>query len=269
MDKFILKIKVLFLLLCVLIVLSVWGGSIILKRSEHAKLDYLTKYLSYLKYKIEYQGFNPLFAETTSASFTPKIYSASNDKSESIPIIFYGNINNKNNAITENEILNSLKNQMFALKKAGYETINSNELYKFTHGEIGLPPKSFVLTFEDQNNKNYEFASPILKAIGYDTIIFTEYDPTAKNKNQTEQLLNSGKWEIKTSPDSEKYGPYLMAPLSEEYLLMHKSWLRDKNRLETNEEFDQRIKNNTEQTKITLMENLGIDASLFISANQN
>ncbi|MGD6969106.1 polysaccharide deacetylase family protein [Rossellomorea vietnamensis] len=53
------------------------------------------------------------------------------------------------------------------LHENGYETLTLKELYAFLNGEIDVPDKSVVLTFDDGFKDNYEEAYPIMKKYGF------------------------------------------------------------------------------------------------------
>ena len=73
--------------------------------------------------------------------------SAGNQQSElaakSIPVLLYHGIIDKPDGA--NILLENFKDQMFALKKAGWQTITLDDFYAFMRGEKQMPDKSFLL----------------------------------------------------------------------------------------------------------------------------
>ncbi|WMT39209.1 polysaccharide deacetylase family protein [Paenibacillus sp. D2_2] len=58
------------------------------------------------------------------------------------------------------------------LHDEGYYTATLEELEKYVLGEISLPEKSIVITFDDGYQNNYIYAYPILKKYGFHGTIF-------------------------------------------------------------------------------------------------
>jgi hypothetical protein len=94
-------------------------------------------------------------------------------KASSIPILLYhGVINNPNWQPDGVSIsLDDFRQQMFALKKSGYQTIKLEDYLAFTKGEKELPEKSFILTFDDGRKDSYYPVDPILRVLGYTAVM--------------------------------------------------------------------------------------------------
>lgn len=67
--------------------------------------------------------------------------------------------------------LTGFKKQMEYLCRAGYNTISCLELVEYVNGEISLPDKSFVITFDDGFRDNYE-AIKIANKYGFKSVLF-------------------------------------------------------------------------------------------------
>ena len=68
--------------------------------------------------------------------------------------------------------VNQFDAQMDYLVESGYTSISPEELYKALNGEISLPEKSVLITFDDGYVDNYTNAFPILKYYGLKATIF-------------------------------------------------------------------------------------------------
>lgn len=67
----------------------------------------------------------------------------------------------------------SFKEQMTALKNAGYTTITPYQLNDFMLKKAGLPEKPIMITMDDGYRSNMEIAAPILKELGMNATVFT------------------------------------------------------------------------------------------------
>jgi len=63
------------------------------------------------------------------------------------------------------------KADMKYLKEQGYSTIGLNDLYMYLNGEIELPEKPIIITFDDGYKSNYEYAYPIAKELDMKYVI--------------------------------------------------------------------------------------------------
>ena len=228
-----------FMVVIFAIVLNKYFGVLTLKEIESYVSDYKYKKQreeEYMAYQLELQTLleaAPLEAEIGYAN--------------SVPIINYHGVSDtkyKEDILTEN-----FKNHIFALKAAGYETITLQEFIDFVEGKATLPQKSIMITFDDGLKSSYENATPILEVADYTAVMFiiTKYS-TANGTSyyisldEAKEMLASGVWELQVHANdshddvkisSESYGHYLS----------NKIWLEDKDRVETDEEYQIRVAN--------------------------
>lgn len=57
--------------------------------------------------------------------------------------------------------------QMTALKRRGWHTITAAQLADAMDAGAAIPPKTFVITFDDGRSDGYRYAFPILKRLGF------------------------------------------------------------------------------------------------------
>lgn len=87
-----------------------------------------------------------------------------------ILVLNYHQIANSHNALAVP--INDFDTQMKFLAESGCITITPEELYAGLNGEIELPPKPVLITFDDGYIDNYTNAFPILKKYGLRATIF-------------------------------------------------------------------------------------------------
>ncbi|MBQ7453446.1 MAG: polysaccharide deacetylase family protein [Selenomonadaceae bacterium] len=87
-----------------------------------------------------------------------------------ILVLNYHQVDNKSSYLSIP--LNEFETQMKFLVDSGCITITPDELYAGLRGEIELPPKPVLITFDDGYLDNYTNAFPILKKYGLHATIF-------------------------------------------------------------------------------------------------
>ncbi|MBR2566684.1 MAG: polysaccharide deacetylase family protein [Paenibacillus sp.] len=68
--------------------------------------------------------------------------------------------------------LETFEQNMKFLYDNGYRTVSLSELEQYVNGEISLPQKSFVITFDDGYQNNYTLAYPVLKKYNFHASLF-------------------------------------------------------------------------------------------------
>ena len=68
--------------------------------------------------------------------------------------------------------VNNFEDQLKYLKKHGYKTLTLEEFYRWKQGEIKLPYKSVLITFDDGFLSNYQYAFPLLKKYDMNATVF-------------------------------------------------------------------------------------------------
>ena len=112
-----------------------------------------------------------------------------------ILVLNYHQIENKNTSLSVD--VNSFDTQMKFLVDSGCITITPDELYAGLRGEIELPPKPVLITFDDGYLDNYRNAFPILKKYGLRATIFiipafTSVQPGYMTWEQLKEMEQSG-----------------------------------------------------------------------------
>src|SRR3989344_4907803 len=246
--KKILNLVTIISLLCVGLIMPIVLGISI---QDVNPLNIIKPEMDYLKYKLEfYRTQNPgIVGFTTLLVSKDKQEDSLKDTAESVPVLLYHGVVSKSDG--SNIMLDDFKNQMFALKKEGYQTITLEDFYLFIKGQKILPEKSFLLTFDDGRKDSYYPVDPILKTLSYNAVIFviTERSLTDGEHRSTfhlseqelKKLLNSGRWEIQ-SHSSQGHNFYNIDDNKNKgHFFSNRLWLENKNRIETQDEFNKRI----------------------------
>ncbi len=236
------------------------------------KASYLTKvYLpSYIQSLNNFKlDANNYLASMVSAFNDTRSDSVSGQFAKSIPVLLYHGIVEKPDGA--NVLIDNFREQMFALKKAGWQTVSIDDFYQFMKGEKILPDKSFLLTFDDGRKDSYYPVDPILKALDYNAVIFviTKYSLEDKSgnyylsKSELRQMIKSGRWEVEAHT-RDGHNVYKISPDGKQgHFYSNKLWLDNENRLEIEEEFTNRIKSDFVVAKNDIEQGLGTKVISF------
>ena len=220
------------------------------------------KYLDTFKYYLEARKLAKVFGTPSNGQLS--------EFAEAIPVLLYHGILDKPTDVDVSQ--DDFKEQMFALKQAGWQTISLSDFYLFMGGEKKLPEKSFLLTFDDGTKSSYYRADPILKVLNYRAVSFviTKYsigDGSGGRYYLSEQelkrMIESGRWDIQShSKDAHNFYT-IDSKGTQGHFLSNRIWLESEKRLETNEEFLQRTQNDLLAAKYDIESRLGTKVISF------
>ncbi len=238
-----------------------------------------------LQYRAEYIesqrqiGFWPALQ---SAFLGQGIFTSQASSSLGVPVLTYHSVlSDKNDAAAvddtvsdfegANVSLEHFKEQMFALKAAGWQTVSYADFEAFIRGEKQLPAKSFLLTFDDGAKQSFFPVDPLLQALGYNAVSFilpahslgtnsTYY----LNKDEIAFMLGTGRWSV----ESHGQDIHLSLPTNadgsvKDNALSNRVWLPNENRLETHDEYAARIQNDLAVAKQNLQNAFGVSVTGF------
>jgi len=188
----------------------------------------------------------------------------------SVPVLLYHGIVEKPDG--ENITVDQFREEMFTLKESGYQTVGLVEFYEFLQGKRELPEKSFLLTFDDGRKDSYYPVDPILKALDFKAVMFviTKYSLGEEehnyylSKKELQSMVKSGRWEIQAHAKEGHDKTYKIdQDGTQGHYYSNKLWLDDQNRLETNNEYIERIKKDVTSAKENIERSLEIEVTSF------
>ncbi|MGC2872343.1 polysaccharide deacetylase family protein [Ihubacter sp. rT4E-8] len=137
-----------------------------------------------------------------------------NEKQVQVPILMYHGLTQKSNQVNDYFIpVETFKNDVAWLKENGYTAVTMQDLIDYVYdksGDVSLPQKPVVITFDDGYYNNHKYGTPILKEYGMKAVISVigsaceeaaqaEYraeDYCNATWNQLKEMASSGLWEI-------------------------------------------------------------------------
>ena len=196
---------------------------------------------------------------------------SNNELAESVPVLVYHGIVPKTDRFSLPE--KDFKEHMFALKRAGFQTVTLDDFQLFLEGKKSLPRKSFLLTFDDGRLDSYQGSDPILQALGYNAVMYVPAGKSLGPKTQNEyyidsthirEMVQSGRWEIESHGMQVNGGVIVIDSAGTKgNFLSNKMWLEDEERLETSEEYEARIRRELEESKHKLEQVTGREILSF------
>lgn len=133
--------------------------------------------------------------------------STTNQEGIALPIIMYHSVLKDSSKQGQYVVSpQTLENDMKYLKNCGYTAVTMRDLFNYVDGEIPLPEKPVMLTFDDGYYNNYVYAYPlsqkynmkiIISPIGYFTDLYTEKEEDNANYShlrwcQIREMMDSG-----------------------------------------------------------------------------
>ena len=284
MHEFNLKMtKITIVLTAISLFFVMLGGVTLLKNNYYAKAKYFEMQLDYLKDRFAFGEYSYGGLLGWAKSWPDKSASVQTDSAtaQSIPILLYHGVITTPNWKSDgtNISLNDFRDQMFALKKAGYQSITLSQFLDFMQSGKSLPKKSVMITFDDSRSDSYYPVDPILKVLDYNAVMFVitgrSFGPVnSKNtfhlsEDELQKMLASGRWEMASHTENGHGYVQVDAAGTQDqgHLIGHfmsdKIWLPDQGRLETDAEFTQRVSADLAASKKDLENNLGIKVLAF------
>ncbi len=146
------------------------------------------------------------------------------------------------------------REQMIALKKEGYQTMTVGELDRVLQGKAALPGKPLLVTFDDGRTDSFQNADPILKDLGMRATMFVHLSKLRKPHfhSSPEEIASweaTGRWEMQSHGTRAHDPMQLDAAGRKGHFLPNRIWLPEENRLETVEEFRERVEADYRQAR--------------------
>lgn len=189
---------------------------------------------------------------------------------QAIPVLVYHGVVDKPDGA--NVLVEDFKNQMFALKKAGYQAISLSDFSQFMKHQKQLPPGSFLLTFDDGRKDSYYPVDPILQTLGFHATMFVINEHAFNqpkrstyylNKSELVRMRDSGRWDIQAHTENGHNMESIDHEGKKGHFFSNLLWREDAARLESQEEFKSRVLKDLVSAKVRLEKELDIKVNTF------
>lgn len=189
-------------------------------------------------------------------------------KAQAIPALLYHGISEEDgeHLISEAEFADHMR----TLYAAGWRTITLEEFEQFLRGNIELPERSFLLTFDDGAKISYYPVDPILAALDMTaaTFILPKYSIAGGSyyylsMGEINSMIRSGRWEI----GSHSQNGHDMIRIDERgnqgAALANRMWSEDTGLLESTAVYSDRVQADLRISRHNLERSLGIPIASF------
>ncbi len=151
-----------------------------------------------------------------------------------------------------------------ALKQAGYTPITTDQLVGWYKKNAPLPKKPVLITFDDGRLDSFRYGDPVLEKYNFKATMFVpianiegHMPPSYVSWNQILESQRSGRWEFQSHGDMGHTRVNVDAVGRQGLFLINRQWLEKENRLETIQEWKDRILNDHISTKKKMTKMLG------------
>lgn len=163
----------------------------------------------------------------------PKVHPAG--RHPYVAVLMWHDVVPENKEVWFDTTVPELKSQLAAIKRARCNVISLDTLYKHLHDGAQVPPRSVVLTFDDNNRGLYENAFPLLKQFNYPATFFvhTNYIGVTTSKPHCDwkmlmEMQNSGLVSIQGHSCSHPADMRLQSPSEQDKELIDSKALIEK-----------------------------------------
>ncbi len=188
-----------------------------------------------------------------------------------VPVLMYHGVVVKKDSA--NTTLKNFRKQMEALKKEGFETISVGEFDLWRQGEFTLPKKPIIITFDDGRKDSYYTTDDIFAKLGFKATLFLASGPMLDGNHfylteeELQKINESGRWEIQAHGRYSHNRINLEINKSQEgedqTFLSSKIFLKEEDRLETDQEFNIRAENDYIQGNEDVKKIIGVEPKYF------
>ena len=165
---------------------------------------------------------------------------------KSVPVLLYHGVSEASTREDTMSVAN-FRDQMKALREAGYQSISVHDLLAFLDGKTALPEKPILITFDDARADSYRYADPILRETGFEVTMFIPVAEVGKHGpfnavwSTVREKYETGRWDVQCHSHLGHRPIPVDADGTQGPFLANRMWLEEEKRLETTEEFVARL----------------------------
>jgi tetratricopeptide (TPR) repeat protein len=172
-----------------------------------------------------------------------------------IPVLLYHGISRTDRAMAVPRRL--FREQMAALHRAGYRSIDAEEYVRYIQGDEPIEGKPILITFDDARVDSLRYGDPILKEFGFKAVMFVHLVGVRKGMfhaslDQLRKWQDTGRWDMQSHGDDAHIYIVVDAEGHKGHFLASRMWLPNEKRVETVAEFRKRVEADMRNSKEVL-----------------
>lgn len=239
-------------------------------RLPTAMLRYVKKELLTVVYSVRY-------AQVAGVGFVTGLFGFGDDSfvrtkienAEAIPVLIYHALPKVSDG--HNVAEDIFVEQMFALKRAGWETVTIEEFSAFIRGEQTIPARSILITFDDGARESYYPSDPVFEALGYNAVSFILPKFSVNggshyylSEGEIESMIKSGRWEIGShGQNAHEELRAVDAEGTRGAYLANRLYVEEEGRIETIDEYRARVSGDLSESQRNLERLFGVPVRVF------
>lgn len=176
-------------------------------------------------------------------------------------LLYHGISKNQRSNTTS---LSDFKAHMNVLSELNYSAVTTQDLIDAWKGEIDLPSRSVLVTFDDGKRNSFECADPVFRELSFKGTMFVAAcvtdanDPDFSDWNEIKSYTDKQWWDIQSHGNNAHYSIPVSPANERQRFLTHKQWLTKEGRLESDHEYFARIESDYLESKEILENRLNI-----------
>ncbi len=221
---------------------------------EHNRATFLTDY------DLQMQTARVLLAQGQTAAARALLTKVASPETPYVPILLYHGLGD--HPRSESLPVALFESQLKALRDAGYTAVTVRDLARMIEGRQPFPAQPIVITFDDARRDSFQLGDPLLAKYRMNATMFV---PTARivdghpffaDWDLIRQYVGTGRWDL------QAHGHQAHDPISIDEagqlggFLVNRQWLEAEARLETQQEYADRLEHDYQETIRLLTRNV-------------
>lgn len=186
---------------------------------------------------------------------------------KAVPILMYHGVRVKGELGTNTTRKNFIEH-MEMLKREGYQTITTDEYYRFREGTFVLPPKPIIITFDDGRKDSYYTVDEVFRKLGFNATLFiatgksNTNDPFFLSWDELRAVKSTGRWEFQAH-GVHSHDEVVIDTQGTKGRYLSSRIYDPRTGLETVESFEKRILTDYENGIVDIIANLDVDPQYY------
>jgi len=221
-------------------------------------------YINHLSAQYTIQVYGPMMEYKLLGFVEQKTIQPNKCIANGVPVLLYHGIlyEDSNGTVSAT----NFREQMLALKQAGYHSITLQEFSAYVSSNASLPQKPILITFDDGRKDSYYPSDPVLKELGYNAVMFVITEQLQGSdfhlsEKELRKMVDSKRWELGSHGFRAHDLVVVDSSGDKGHFLASRLW--QNNSKEGDDAFKVRVTSDLIESKIMLEDTFGITVDSF------